>query len=111
MKKLALTLSLIGIFALFMILNFSHPIQITAQSDLQNLIDNTKVQVQGRVVSEKQYSTEKVLKLDNNIEVSCTSCPNYLNKTIQVIGTIENYQNRTRIISLSVKKVYLVAKP
>lgn len=111
MKKLALILSITGIFVLFLILSFSSPVKVTSQSDLQNLVDNTKIIVQGRVISEKQYTAERVIKLDNEIELSCASCPKYLNETIKVIGITESYRNKTQIIPLSIKKVYLVAKP
>jgi hypothetical protein len=98
MRKLAFIITIAGIFALFLILAFSKPLAVHNSSDLSKLTDNTKVSTTGKVISERiLYGTTKLLKLDNSIELVCSSCPSYANKTIQVIGTSEKYENKTQI--------------
>ena len=102
MKIVALAITLIGILILLILLNLSSPL-LSDNSSIQNQIDNTKVQIQGKVIQERiLYEQTKLIKLDNNIEVLCTSCPNYLNKNITVIGITEKYQNKTQIKVLKV---------
>jgi hypothetical protein len=109
MRKIAFIIAISGIFFLFLILAFSKPLAVYNSSDLSKLTDNTKVSTTGKVISERiLYGTTKLLKLDNNIELVCSSCPSYANKTIQVIGTAEKYLNKTqvqvlRIISKKIK--------
>lgn len=101
MKKLALALALAGIFILLLILNLSSPIKITNSSDLSELPENTKVRTTGKVVSEKLYSDLRIITLDTGIQVTCTDCPSYHNKTLEVTGVVEAYINRTQIAALS----------
>lgn len=103
MKILALSLTLLGTFILIIMLNLSHPLIVNNSSELSKLTDNTKVQTTGRVISENAlYKQTKLLKLDTGIEILCQACPNYQNKTIQVLGTTENYQNKTQINTLRI---------
>jgi len=103
MKRLAFAITIIGIFVLIILLNLSSPTVINNYSELSKLTDNTKVQTTGRVVSERiLYEDTKLLKLDNNIEILCQACPLYINRTLEVIGTIETYINRTQINALKI---------
>ena len=103
MRKIAFMLTIIGIFVLLMLLNFSAPVIVDNYSSISKLEDNTKVQAQGRVISERTlYGETKLLKLDNGIEITCKSCLSYINRTLEVMGTIERYQNKTQILALSI---------
>jgi hypothetical protein len=107
MKILALSLALLGIFVLIILLNFSSPIIVGNPSELSKLEDNTKVQTQGRVISERTlYEQTKLLKLDNNIEILCQACPPYINRTLKAIGTVETYINRTQVNALKITLQY-----
>ena len=103
MRKIAFMLTIIGIFFLLMFLNFQTPIVVNGYSSLSKLEDNAKVQTHGIVLYERTlYGETKLLKLDNGIEITCKSCLSYINRTLEVIGTIERYQNKTQILALSI---------
>jgi len=103
MKKLSFLITLIGILILLIMMQFSSPIQVNSQTELENLIDNQKVQTSGKVIDEKIYENSKTLVLDNKIEVICNSCPSYFNKNIIVSGILDNYNNKNKIIALKIK--------
>lgn len=102
MRKTSLVIALIGIFILLIMLNFSHPIQVNSQKDLSSLIENSKVQTKGKVIGEKQIGNEKILNLDNHLEIICRTCPSYLGQIIYIEGIIEKYQNKTQIQALKI---------
>jgi len=105
LKRICLIITLAGIFTLLILLNFSAPIVVDNSSSLSSLEDNTKVQTTGKVISERTlYEQTKLIKLENNIEIICNSCPNYLNQTINVIGITETYENRTQVKALKITK-------
>jgi hypothetical protein len=105
LKKITLIITILGIFTLLILLNFSKPAIIDNYSSLKKLTDNTKIQTTGKVVSERiLYESTKLIKLNNSIEIICNSCPNYLNQTINVIGTTETYGNKTQVNALKIKK-------
>ena len=106
MKRLPFIIMLIGLFILLFMLTFSSPITINSPSELTNLAENTKVQTTGRVVSERiLYEQTKLLKLDNNLEITCNACPSYINRTLTILGTSEIYINRTQITTLRIKTI------
>jgi hypothetical protein len=49
------------------------------------------------MLSERQYGELNLIKLDNNITLVCTSCPNLKNQTIRVLGTVQKYLNQSEI--------------
>ena len=103
MKILALSISLLGILILIIMLNLSNPIIVDNSSQLKDLQDYTKIQTQGKVISERTlYENTKLLILDNNIEIICNSCPSYINRTLHIIGTTETYINRTQVQALKI---------
>jgi hypothetical protein len=105
LKRICLIITLAGIFTLLILLNFSAPIIVDNYPNLEKLTDNTKVQIHGKVISERiLYETTKLIKLNNSMEIICNSCPNYLNQTINVIGTTETYGNKTQVNALKIKK-------
>jgi len=103
LKRLSLITALLGIFILLILLNFSPAIQVNSPSELEKLTENTKVWTSGRVISEKTYENTKILKLDNQIILYCSSCPSYINRTFKVVGIKESYNNRTEIRVLELK--------
>ena len=84
-------------------MQFSSSIQVNSPSELENLIDNQKLVVSGKVIEEKIYEKSKTLILDNKIEVVCNNCPSYFNKNIIVSGISDNYNNKNKIIALKIK--------
>ena len=73
------------------------------QSELSKLEENKKVQTSGRVIKENKYENTKILTLDNSIQVICNSCPPKLNRSIDVTGFVEKYQNKTQIKAISIR--------
>lgn len=103
MKRLALAITLLGIFVLIILLNLSSPAVINSYSELSKLTDYTKVQTTGKVISERIiYENTKLLKLDNNIEILCKACPSYINRTLKALGTSETYLNKSQITALRI---------
>lgn len=95
MKKLALFITLIGIFILLIILNCSSPLSINTSQNISLLRVNQKISIFGEVTSQ----TSNKLIIDKNLEVYCDcSSKNYLNKNISILGIIEEYYN-TKIIN------------
>lgn len=109
MKKLSFAIALLGIFMLLILLNILSPVAVNNSSDLSKLIENTKVQATGKIISERTlYANTKLINLDNNIEIICIGCQNYLNQTIKVVGITdkyEKYENKTQIKALKIEKV------
>ena len=105
MKRLALSLAIIGIFILLILLNFQAPISINKPLDMDLLEQNQKVKTMGHVISERVYPEIRILKLDNEIEITCEDCKTNINKTLIVTGVIERYQNRTRIKALRIDSI------
>jgi len=96
-------MTLSGILILLIIMQFSSPIRVSSQTELESLVDNQKVQTSGKVIDEKIYENSKTLILDNKIEIICNSCPSYFNKNIIVSGVLDNYNNKNKIIALKIK--------
>jgi len=99
MRKASFAIALAGISILFAILLFSNPIQINNQEQLNKLLDNSKVQLNGKVIKQTSYS----ISLDNNITIICKSCPPCKNQDIQATGIIKRYKNDTKIYLSTIK--------
>ncbi len=104
LKPLSLIMTLVGILFLVVLLNFTSPIQINSEKELSSLQSNQKVLVHGRIISERTYDNLKILKLDNNITLVCSSCPPIKNQTLSILGTIQVYNNETEIKILKISK-------
>jgi hypothetical protein len=104
LKPLSLIMTLAGILFLVVLLNFTSPIQINSEKELSSLQSNQKVLVYGRIISERTYDNLKILKLDNNITLVCSSCPSIKNQTLSILGTIQVYNNETEIKILKISK-------
>ena len=97
MKKLALTMSLIGILIIFITINLVEPKEKdSSEISTKNL--GEQVKISGTISSIKVYKNNfTTFKLNNEIEVIC-NCENIKeNQKIEVIGTISSYQNRLQI--------------
>ena len=98
MRRITFILAISGIAILLYLLVSQNPVKIHSPRELNGLVDNSLVQTSGSVISERIiYGTTKLIKLSNGIELICDSCPSYLNKTIQILGTSEKYENITQI--------------
>jgi hypothetical protein len=101
MKRTVLLISLMGLFLLILINNFSTPIKISSQNEINNLVENEKVIVSGIVINEKTSTNNIILTLNNNVSVYYDSITikSLKGKNITVIGIIDTYQ-RNKINAL-----------
>jgi len=104
MRKLTFILVLLGIFALFILLNLQKPLEITSPSQLSNLEINQKVLISGKVVSESLQGSTRLLKFNNSLEVCIKSPISYVNRTLTLIGITSKYLNKTEIQALRIIK-------
>ena len=104
MRVIVLSLTLIGIFTLILIYLFSTPLEIKNQRQLNKLLDNQKIKISGKVISEKNYQNYKLIILDKKLSLECKNpCKSYLNKSIETVAVIDKYNNRTYIKIKSIK--------
>ena len=99
---MALIITILGLFALLILLNRLPLKEIKTLDDLNKTEENQKVFVNGKVIDERIYETSKILILDNQIPVTCKGCPSYINKSTSIIGKIDNYNNKNKIIALKI---------
>ncbi len=83
--KISFLISIMGIFLLLILANFS------------------QVSVQGKIISIKSYDDFKIILLDNNKTITCDSCQVKPNQTIQVQGKNVNYRGEKEIEALLIK--------
>ena len=81
---ISLIISLIGIFILFVLSFFIAPAEVSSASQLQL---NNYVSAQGTIKQIKTYDDFSVIKLDNNITITC-SCNFSINKSIALIPSL-----------------------
>jgi len=87
--------------ALLSILLFQKPLPLSNSESLPSLIPNTLIQISGTVVQETLIKKSKILTLDNDLKASCDlSCPNFLNKTVLIIGTYDDFYNQIEILEI-----------
>jgi len=104
MRKISFILCILGMFALLSILLFQKPTNISNSESLSSLIPNTLIQVSGIVIQETIIKNSKILLLDNELKASCDlSCPKSLNKTVEIIGTYDDFYNQIKILEIKEK--------
>jgi hypothetical protein len=98
MRRYSFIITILGLFSLLLILIISQPIPIFSPQELSQLQENQKVLIQGIVIKELFSQNNKILTLNNEIQLICDkSCPNYLNKNITAIGTLSNFNKKNQI--------------
>jgi preprotein translocase subunit YajC len=90
---ICLVISILGIFILLLIISNLQPKKISNYSELA---EGDYVHVTGKIISLKNYQDFSLIKLDNNITITC-NCKFRVNSTIKVIGKVELYQNNLQI--------------
>ena len=103
--KISLIISLLGTL-LLIILSYSFQPKLININEINSNLLNQKVKISGRVISEKDYSKNlekgyfKVLTIQDKtgkIETICSCRYSLKNKTIEVIGKVEEYKNKFQI--------------
>lgn len=99
---ISLIFVLIGI-SILIILTFRAPLELKNSINLEDLNENQKILVSGKVIEEKTYASSKTLVLNNSFEIICNGpCPPTLNKNVKIIGIIDDYNNKKRINALKI---------
>ncbi|HRZ85847.1 MAG TPA: hypothetical protein P5277_03640 [Candidatus Paceibacterota bacterium] len=101
MKNTFLILSLIGIFVILIINSISEPKQ-THISEISDKNLNKQVKITGKIFQIKQAKEYQIISIKDNsakIEASCKCniSKDNMNKTIEVIGKVNKYQNNFQI--------------
>lgn len=102
MKKTALFVALIGIGILIWIM-VAQPVLVEEYSDIREMPINKRVSLSGEVSDERDFDGLRVMKV-GGIEVVC-SCSEkiiYLGKSVEVIGIVEEYEERKQIRALEI---------
>ncbi len=99
MRRYAFILTILGILLLFLLLSLQKPISITPKTNLNNTLQNQRVELTG-IVTEQTYTT---ITIDDNLKLNCESCPAYLNKKVVIIGSVETWTTEPRIKVLEIK--------
>lgn len=111
MKKEALIIALVGITILFISLDFSTPITITAKENITALQTNQKVTVQGIITEEKNTNYGTYLTVANLSLFYEGILPNLKGKTINALAVVHRLEStQLRILSLQVKQNTYVAR-
>jgi hypothetical protein len=98
MKYFALLISAIGLLSLLFYFHFSSPIELS-----ENILDNEKVFIQGKITQEKKYPEYYIIKLENNVSIKCDNpCPliNKINKYISITTKYNEFYNNFEFLSL-----------
>jgi hypothetical protein len=102
MRKKSFIIAIVSLFILILFLYFQKPIQITSKDIPEKFQQNQKLFIQGRVIKQ----TSSVIYLNNNISLSCTNCPNYLNKNITATAILETWTGKPVIKVLKIQEAY-----
>ncbi len=103
MRRLSLSIGILGLFCLLILLQFLNPKEITAYSEINKLKDNEKIIFSGKVINEKAYEKSKVILLDNNISFECECLLSLKGKNISVLGIIDDFAGKKSILALRIK--------
>ena len=106
--KISFIISILGIFFLIFLSNYSTIKNLEIKDINQNLI-NKKIQIQGEIFEIKNYPDFQMIKIRNKtdeIEIIINSHLNLTkNQIIKVMGTIQEYNNNFQI---NAKKIFII---
>lgn len=91
--KISLAISITGIFLLLFLTMQIQPKEIASYTDLRL---NEYVKVTGKIISIRNYDDFSIIKLGNNITLTC-NCKFQVNETITAAGKITEYNNQLQI--------------
>jgi len=92
--KLSLAISILGILFLFFIPSYLPAKQV---SSYQKLTEGEHVTINSTVKSIRVYNNFKIIKLDNNITLTCFNCELSENQRINTKGRVVKYKNSLEI--------------
>lgn len=100
LKLISLIIAITGISLLLLLAFLLPPKSIFSYQDLK---ENSFVQTSGKVLSERNYSDFSIIKINNNITITC-NCKGFFNKTIEVEGKVESYEGALQIKAYKIRE-------
>ena len=98
--KISLIISIIGVSAL-MYFYLSQPIKNVNTESIKEFKRGVLIEIHGIIINERIINNKfKILNLKddfNEIEITCSKCPSYLNQEVKIIGKTELYNGRMQI--------------
>jgi hypothetical protein len=105
MRRLALIITILGLFTLLLILNSQQPTPIESSDQLQNITENGLIQVSGIVIKETYNQNSRSLTLSNNLKLTCAckDLPSLKGRNIEATAIIERFNNQETLEVLEIK--------
>lgn len=102
MRRFAFIVAILGIFVFALVLNSGVKI-LDSYEDLEKLEVNQRVFVSGKVIGEKVvFGNERVLTIENGIEMICECERSYRGSLVEVVGIVESYRGRKQVRILKI---------
>ncbi len=102
LMKLSLSLSFLGIFFLLFLPNIIKPKQVFNYPQLKT---NERVKTIGKIIEVETYDDFLIIKLHNNITITCSNCNLKENQEIEVEGKVTEYKQNLHIQAEKIKNV------
>lgn len=102
MRGSALGVAVLGIFLLIAMLGFQDYVQIDSVSDLDGMIVNSRVQIEGVVESDRLAGEIHIMRL-NGVDVVCDCEESYLDKRVLIFGVVEDYLGNKQVRAMEIR--------
>ena len=103
MRRFAFVIVILGMFVLVLLLS-KGAIGIDSYEELEKLEINERVIVSGVVVSERVIFEDRLLELDNGLELVCECEGGFKGNKVEVVGVVEEYRGRKQIRVLELRR-------
>ena len=104
MRKISFVVFIIGMVTISFYLNLEF-IEIEKYSDMDDLVVNQRVYIEGKVIFEKDLFGDHILFNIGEIEIICECEGNFEGKFVEVEGFIEEYNGRKQVRVLRIIRV------
>jgi len=102
MRRFAFIVAIVGLFVFALLLNFGGK-EMKNYEDLEKLEVNQRVSVSGKVIDERVvFGNERVLMLNNGIEMICECDRSYKGSVVEVEGVVEEYKEKRQVRVLKI---------
>jgi hypothetical protein len=103
MRRWAFIISILGLLALIVLMNFSPAKEVDSYEDLEKLEINSKVLVEGKVANERiLYENVKLLDLGNGIDIICECSEFFSGEEVSIEGLVSEYNGKKQITVLEI---------
>ena len=109
LRKISFILASLGIAFLLALLII--PGEELGDRDIDNMMVNEKVFLEGKVESERDFGNFKIWKINGkDFEVVCDCEESYLNKEVQIIGLVDEFNEEKQVRVLEITEIRKVFK-